>query len=431
MSNVAEILDSVKSDVFFHFEEPHVDWTIDKKTNLIIQSDGKKSCIELIDSKTIEEIAASISYYFKECNLYSWNLKNLISFFKKKTSLNLEFDKEVYDLYILCSYFGLNLKKPKRTKEASLIVNHLKQTNGWNNFIKFYEKVYKPLMERVVPEMETNPLVNLKNKGFSYCYYELEGQANGRMKTLKISNNSYMPHSMSVEEKQNLALPDPEEIFLVFDYKHMEVSVLEWLSKDSGLSEILSEDRDLYSSIWENLTKTDADESQRSLCKKIFLPVVFGLGPRGLSKKLGLSEKNSSRLIYKLTDTFPVAFSWVESQRVDSNNFATDFFGRRRKFLENEFYKIRNFCVQSPSNMICLKKLVDLHDSLIGTSAKLRFHVHDGYVISCKENELKNIYENAKSVLEKSDKMFPNLKLKVSCKYGKKLNDLCNIKEVI
>ena len=286
-------------------------------------------------------------------------------------------------------------------------------------------------MERVVPEMETNPLVNLKNKGFSYCYYELEGQANGRMKTLKISNNSYMPHSMSVEEKQNLALPDPEEIFLVFDYKHMEVSVLEWLSKDSGLSEILSEDRDLYSSIWENLTKTDADESQRSLCKKIFLPVVFGLGPRGLSKKLGLSEKNSSRLIYKLTDTFPVAFSWVESQRVDSNNFATDFFGRRRKFLENEFYKIRNFCVQSPSNMICLKKLVDLHDSLIGTSAKLRFHVHDGYVISCKENELKNIYENAKSVLEKSDKMFPNLKLKVSCKYGKKLNDLCNIKEVI
>jgi len=429
MLNIAEILDSVGPDVFFHFDEAHIDWTSEKKASLIIQSNGKKSCIELVDPKVIEEMAASIPYYFKDCNLYSWNLKNLISFFKKKTSLNLKFENDIYDLYILCSYFSLGLKKPKRTQDAALIVNHLKQTDIWDKFLIFYKKIYTPLIQRVIPDIETDPLVNLKTKSFSNCYYELEGQANGRMKTLKLSNNSYMPHSMSDDDKNNIALPDPDDVFLVFDYKHMEVSVLEWLSKDKGLSEILSEDRDLYSAVWEYLTKTDADESQRSLCKKILLPVVFGLGPKSLSKKLGLSEKNASKLIYKLVDTFPVAFSWVESQRVDSNNFATDFFGRRRKFSENEFYKIRNFCVQSPSNMICLKKLVDLHDSLI--DAKLRFHVHDGYVISCNKREIKNVYKNAKLVLEKDDEMFLNLKLKVSCKYGKKLNNLFNINEVI
>ena len=428
MLEIAEILDSVGSDVFFHFDEGHVDWTSDKKASLIIQSNGKKSCIELTDSKTIEEIGASISYYFKDCNLYSWNLKNIISFFKKKASLNLKFESQVYDLYILCSYFSISLKKPKRTQDAVLIVDHLKKTSGWEDFVNFYEKIYTPLIYEVIPEIETNPLVDLKNKNFAHCYYELEGQANGRMKTLKISPNSYMPHSMSEEDKENLSLPDPDDVFLVFDYKHMEVSVLEWLTKDEGLSEILSEDRDLYSSVWENLTKTDADESQRSLCKKIFLPVVFGLRPKSLSRKIGLSEKNASKLIYKLIDTFPVAFSWVEAQRVDSNNFATDFFGRRRSFLENEFYKIRNCCVQSPSNMICLKKLVDLHGSL--RDAKLRFHVHDGYVVSCRKRDMNSVYEDVKFILEKDDEMFPNLKLKVSCKYGKNLNNLFNINEV-
>jgi DNA polymerase I-like protein with 3'-5' exonuclease and polymerase domains len=160
------------------------------------------------------------------------------------------------------------------------------------------------------------------------------------------------------------------------------------------------------------------------------LPVIFGQGSYSLSQRLGIGEKTATRLIYNLERSFPVAFAWIKSQAADSNNFATDIFGRRRKFQKDEMYKIKNFCIQSPSNMICLRKLVKLHEAL-SNRAKICFHIHDGYCISCNKKELKSVYDLSKKVLEEEDDLFPNLKLKTSCHYGENLNKLKNIEEAI
>lgn len=430
MQNIAQILEKIKNlDVFFYFEQDYVDWTDNKPVNLIIQTYNKKYNIELFDNKEIEKLAASFSFYTKDCNLLSWNLKNIISFFKKKSCINLKFDK-IYDLNILCSYFSITKKRPNSCKEAFYLYNYIIKTNSWKNFSNFYENVYNPLILRVIPSIENNKLVDIKNKKFVYSFYEIEGQTNGRMKNLKILKDSYMPHSMGEKEKENLRLCSDEEYFLYFDYKHMEVSVLEWASKDQRLSEILSLGEDLYISIWKILTNSDATVEQRKICKNIFLPVIFGQGANSLSSRLGINEKNASKLIYKLNQAFPVAFTWINSQVSDCNNFATDLFGRRRKFTENEFYKIKNFCIQSPANMICLRKLVKLYE-ILDNKANILFHIHDGYCISCKKKEIKHVYEICKNALEQDDVLFPGLKLKTSCVYGDNLNNLKNIKEVL
>jgi hypothetical protein len=428
--HVSSILEEIKDlDLFFHFEQQHVDWTDNQKVNLIIHSPYKKYNIELLDEKSIEKFAASFCFYTKNCKLISWNLKNIISFFTKKASINLEFD-EIYDLSILCSYFDLPKKIPNSCKDAFYLLNFIKSTNSWNVFSDFYKQIYDPLIKKVIPEIENNCLVDKNKRKFVYSYYEIEGQSNGRLKNLKILKDCYIPHNMDIQEKQNLRLPNYDEVFLYFDYKHMEVSVLEWISKDKNLSEILNSDGDLYEVIWETLTKTKASSDQRKLCKNIFLPVIFGQGSNSLSKKLEITEKNAKEIIYKLNQAFPVAFTWINSQVSDCNNFATDLFGRRRKFEENEFYKIRNFCIQSPANMICLRKLANLYE-ILDNKAKIRFHIHDGYCISCKKKDIKHVYEISKKTLEEGDSLFPDLKLKVSCEFGEDLSKLKNIKEVL
>lgn len=428
---IAGVLESIQNtDVFFHLEPEHIDWTDKVPVDFNIQSNGNKFSINLLEEKEIESLAASFYFYTKNSNLICWNLKNILSFFRKKSQINVEFEKVVYDLGILCSYFALPKKKPQTSKDAFYLLNFLKKSQSWKSFDNIYEKVYYPLISKVIPSIETNPLVDVLNKKFVYSFYEVEGQSNGRMKNLKILKDSFMPHSMGEKEKENLRLPSDDQYFVYFDYKHMEVSVLEWISKDKNLSKILSSDVDLYKSIWQSLTNQEASEEQRKICKNVFLPVIFGQGSYSLSQRLGIGEKTATRLIYNLERSFPVAFAWIKSQAADGNNFATDIFGRRRKFQKDEMYKIKNFCIQSPSNMICLRKLVKLHEAL-SNRAKICFHIHDGYCISCNKKELKSVYDLSKKVLEEEDDLFPNLKLKTSCHYGENLNKLKNIEEVI
>jgi len=429
MPEIADILESLRDkEVFFHFDSDFVDWTKSDPVKLLIYSNGQKSTIELYNSKDIEDIAASFYFYTKNSKLISWNVKNFFSFFKKRTSIEVNSNK-IYDLNVLCSYFSLPKKKPSSLKEAIFLIDYIKSTDRWNNFENFYDKIYWPLISKVIPSIETNGLVDYKNKKIVYSYYELEGQANGRMKTLKNLKDCFMPHSLGEKEKESIRLKSDSDFFVSFDFKHMEVSALAWMTKDPELTKIVNSNIDLYKSIWFSLTKQEANKSQRNICKNIFLPVLFGQKAYSLSQRLGISENSAEKLIYKLRQTFPVAFSWVDSQVVDSNNFATDIFGRRRKF-ESEFYKIKNFSIQSPSNMICLKKLVELYDS-IKDKAKLCIHVHDGYILSCDKNKLKDVYISAKKALEDKDEMFPGLRLRVSCKFGSSLNNLNNIKEKI
>lgn len=431
MLGIAEVLESIQnSDVFFHFEEDHIDWTDNTPVSLVIHCNGRKSIITLDNPKEIESLAASLYFYTKNCNLLSWNIKNILSFFRKKSQINVNFNNKVYDLSVICSYFSLPKKKPSTSKEAFFLFDRIKKTDSWKNFDKFYDKVYHSLTSSVIPSLETNPLVDISSKKFVYSYYEIEGQSNGRMKTLKVLRDSYLPHSMGKDQKSNLRLPKDDSVFLYYDYKHMEVSVLEWITKDENLSNILDSNVDIYKAIWQKLTGDEASKDQRKICKNIFLPVIFGQGSSSLSKRLGIQEKIAEKLIYKLEQTFPVAFAWVKSQAVDGNNYATDIFGRRRKFEKYELYKIRNFCIQSPSNMICLRKLVKLHES-ISNKAKIFFHIHDGYSIACSKKDLRSVFEIGKKALEEEEDLFPNLKLKTSCYFGDNLNELKNIKEVI
>lgn len=428
MSDIAEVLELIHNkEIFFHLEADHVDWTDNVPVNLIIKSENKKFTISLFDSNDIEKLAASFYFYTKNSRLLSWNVKNFFSFLKKKSSINVKLG-QIYDFYVICSYFCLPKNRPQNLREASFFIDQIIKTKKWDDFEKFYNGVFYPLITRVIPDIETNGLVDTLNRRIVYSYYEIEGQINGRLKTLKNLKNCFLPHSMGEINKNNIKLPNDDHVFVYLDYKHMEVSMLEWMTNDSNLSKIINSNSDVYESIWEKLTGRPATTGQRDICKKIFLPILFGQKAYSLSGKLGIEEKNAEKLIYKLRRSFPVAFSWVDSQNVDSNNIATDIFGRRRKFELEDFYKIKNFCIQSPSNMVCLRKLVKLHEA-IKDEAKLCMHIHDGYVLSCSKQKLRSICDLAKKTLEEEEDMFPNLKLKVSCKFGESLSNLKNIKE--
>lgn len=415
MEDIFELMSKLKGkDLYFY---------LNKESSLSFHYESTKNTINSIDENSLSYLSSSFHHFVdKDRILLSWDIKDLLSYLKNKTQINMEIPCKIYDLRIITSYLNIECEQPERFQDALLLLKKATENPEWKQFSKFYNLVYIPLISRILPEVENSPLIDNSKKRLVYPLYTPEGQINGRMKATVPSENHYNPHTINIEQKENLRPTNYDDVFIYFDYKNMEVNVLQWLSGDEDLGNVLKEE-DPYKSIWKKITNQEASDYHRKICKNIFLPVIFGQGAKSLAIKLGIEEKNAYKIIDRLTKTFPVAFDWVKSQTTFSNNMAIDYFGRRRTFRDDELYKIRNFSVQSPASMICLRKLVRLHDNL-SNNARICFHVHDGYCVICSKNDVSIVSKIGKQILEEKDELFPEIQLQVTSQYGYNLNQL-------
>jgi hypothetical protein len=421
MAEVADVMSRLRGhDIYFYMFDPGRA----SDSELRFHFGGGRAVVPCSDNLSLSYLAASIQHFLDNDRfLISWSAKDVFSFLKSRTEMAMEMGGFLYDLSVISSYLSVDCEVPSSFPEAVRLLKRLVGHPGWGAFKPFYTEVYLPLVSSVLPDMETCCLVDNSKRRCVYPSYVVEGQANGRLKAVVPTDGHYNPHSMGAEQKANLRPPGYDEVFVYFDYRNMEVNVLQWLSGDPALGSILESGDDPYRAIWSRVIRSEATEGNRKTCKDVFLPVVFGQGPRSLASRTGIKEEIASRIIDTLVDAFPVAFDWVTSQSPDGDNMAVDFFGRRRRFEERELYKIRNFSVQSPASMICLRKLVRLHGSLSGL-ARSCFHVHDGYCVVCAKNKVGEVFEVGTRVLEEEDPMFPGLGLRTSCVHGARLNDM-------
>jgi DNA polymerase I-like protein with 3'-5' exonuclease and polymerase domains len=130
-----------------------------------------------------------------------------------------------------------------------------------------------------------------------------------------------------------------------------------------------------------------------------------------------------------LRKLFPKVFEFSDDAQDEAkrNGCVKDYFSRVRYF-ENNYYKARNFVVQSPAALLCLEKLVRLHQKINKEEAKIVFSVHDGYGITASKANALTLYPQIKSVLESKSSFLPNCNLEVSFKIGKRLDNLLELK---
>lgn len=428
--DIAELMSLMGGkDFYFYMKGDSRPWCDDASSpGICFHCSGKRVTVGSGDSNEISYLASAIHHFVDPSRVaVSWDAKDFFSFLQGRTGMAPEVPCPVYDLRLISSYLGVEAERPAKFRDAVGLLGSLLKNPGWGRFADLYRSVYVPLITRVIPDMETCCLVDNARRMCVYPCYVPEGQANGRLKASVASDSNYNPHSMGPKEKANLRPASYDDVFLYFDYSNMEVNVLQWLSGDERLGGILSSGEDPYRAIWSIVTGEEATDRHRKICKDVFLPVVFGQGARSLASNMGVEEKFASRVIHTLAKTFPVAFDWVSSRSPDGDYMATDFFGRRRAFSGRELYKIRNFSVQSPASMICLRKLVRLHESLSGL-ARVCFHVHDGYCVVCAADKADSIFDVGISALEEEDPMFPGLRLRATCGVGSRLDDLKPIK---
>jgi len=397
------------------------DFTDNKDFTLSFHLPKKKLDIT-VNRDNVRDVCAAIQQFaFKSGNkVLCWNIKELFTYIKFYTKTSLPCEASILDLKLVESFMGVVKKAPENYISA---LNRAQAASKFQNWKRIYGKIFLPLTKEVIPSLEVTPLLNEQHGKLVYSHYEIDGQANGRSRCSTVYNKSYNPHTMGDEQKAVLRPRGYGRLFLYCDYNQMEVSVLQWLSKDPVLTSILESGKDFYKAIHMLLFGTPCQtDEDRSKCKLLFLPVVYGQSAGAIAGRFGISLDQAHAIIEKLRKVFSVAFNWIE------NRVGLDYFGRERDFSDG-MYKARNFCVQSPASVFCLEKLIKLYDALQGQEAELAYHIHDGYGIICNKKNYIDVFAIAQQALESYSDLLPELSIRISGHIGMKLNKMMLLKD--
>lgn len=430
MSNLARILaDAVDAGTnVFVLPVPEVlDFTDPEfKGSLTIMGMGGNVVSIPLDRENVFYSAAllKITVFAKGMKIIGWNWKNFLSYMLGVTGKPYEVEASLVDLKVIELYAGIKEKAPI---SLAVALNRLKAlvTKGiWKEAQKAYQSVLMPLITDVVPALENCGILEVEGRKKLHAYYEICGQDNGRLNCSGAYKDSYVPSTMSSTDRKNLKPRALDEIFMYFDFKSMEVVVLQHLTKDENLGKVLEKD-DAYSEIYEMITGIKGDPDCRDKAKKMFLPVIYGMSSANLGKRLKVADSTAQAIITRIYELFPTALRWVESyqEQARKEGWAKDGFGKRRNFEQGESFLARNFSIQAPAALICQEKLVKMHQALKGL-ADIAYNVYDGYCVYASKDKWKTVFQKGMNILTAESELCPGIRLKVACHAGRNLDNL-------
>ena len=362
------------------------------------------------------------SIFKNKFKILTYNFKNYCSLYKFFTKKDIEIESSIFDLKIISSILGQKItKSPDNFKEAYILFKNLIQ-NKWDKVKNLYSSIHVPLILKVIPGIENAGVLDFVEKKIKKSYYEIEAQENSRLSNFNNLNNCFLPMNLKKEDKENYIPINQEDYFVYFDYKNMEVSILENLTKDYSLTKILSNYQDFYEGLYkEVINPNDFNRDKRKKMKNIFLPYIYGASEKVISKKNNIKIETVLEITNRIRSNFKKTFDWLEDYSNNHKNYLYENkFGKIRKI--DKKYKSRNFIIQSTSSVFCLDKLIDIYNILEGNY--INSYIHDGYVFVINKKDLKEKIEIIKRILVEENKNFLNMYLNVSCKYGRNLNNM-------
>ena len=422
---IGESLDTILKDeksVFIRVDTAIADFTKLANYNLCIFT--KKATVKV----PLQEQLNSFVDLLKETlftpgrTLIAWDIKPLLTYLRFHVPNNLDGirTEHILDLRLLEQFSSVTAPPPTSWIEAMKRAQAVTKPAA----LRIHKLLHRPLATSVIPDLETWGVVDLNRRRTVFPCYNIEGQVTGRLSSYHPFDRAINSHSLAAEQKEILEPRPPHTTFVQFDFRAMEVGMLQWLSEDKLLGEILADEKkDIYEEVFKIITgSNEASSEDRALAKSIFLPVFYGLQAYALAERIGVNQDMAQSIIDLVSEKFSTAWTWVEEQQqaAKESGQSTDFFGRIHKTAEKD-YLARQFSIAAPAAAVCLEKLISLHRALDRKKARIVFSVHDAYFLSTYRVVIKEVIGVARKVLEEESALCPGLKIRTKCEAGKNL----------
>lgn len=257
----------------------------------------------------------------------------------------------------------------------------------------------------------------VRDDGRLHTTFSPTGSATGRLSSLN-PNLQNIPARTEIGRQIRKAFVAPEGTTLVAaDYSQIELRILAHMSSDPKLLEAFGKGEDIHT-----LTAAEVlgiapelvGPEERFRAKAVNFGIIYGLSAFGLSKQLGISQRNASNYINLYFQRYSTVKQFIADtiEQVKQTGYSETLLGRRRPIadLGSSNHTARRFAeriavnspIQGTAADLIKKAMVAVDASLrqSGSKARMLLQVHDELVLEVPDSEVSAVSALLKDEME-------------------------------
>ena len=301
--------------------------------------------------------------------------------------------------------------------------------------IKFVNPIVDKVLEyRTLSKLYTNYAVGLINEiredGRIHTIFTQTLTRTGRLSSISPNLQNIPARSDYSALIRKAFIPDDNSKLLSSDYSQVELRIFASLSNEENLIQAFKDGKDIHaktaSDIY-NIDIKDVKKDQRRTAKAVNFGILYGISSFGLSEDLGIDMKTAKEFIDKYLETFPGIKKYMDNLISDAykNGYVTTLMNRKRILdeLKSKNYMVRssgermalNTPIQGTAADILKKAMVEIYREfrVRNLKSKMLIQVHDELVFNVIEDELEEVKEIVKYIMENTYKLQVPLKVDI------------------
>ena len=327
----------------------------------------------------------------------------------------------------------LEIPYPKRVKDGKYSTS-----KDILDKIRFVHPIVDKILEyRTLAKLYTNYAVGLKAEvredGRIHTIFTQTLTRTGRLSSISPNLQNIPARAEYSKLIRKAFIPDSHSKLLSSDYSQVELRVFAHMSKASNLIQAFKDGKDIHAKTASDIFHVPMDEvtkDMRRTAKAVNFGILYGISSFGLSEDLGIDIQTAKKFIDNYLETYPGISEYMEKEKKKAYDlgYVTTLMNRRRVIpeLKNKNYMVRssgermalNTPIQGTAADILKKAMVEIYDEFNkrGLKSKMLIQVHDELVFNVLEDELDEVCDIVRNIMEHTFEL--SVPLKVDIEYG-------------
>ena len=327
----------------------------------------------------------------------------------------------------------LQIPYPKKVKDGKYstskdILDKLVDVHPIINLILEYRTLAKLYTNYAVGLLE-----EVRNDGRIHTIYTQALTRTGRLSSISPNLQNIPARGEYSSLIRSAFIPDSYSVLLSSDYSQVELRVFAHMSNTENLINAFVEDKDIHTKTASDIYHVSMDEvtkDMRRTAKAVNFGIVYGISSFGLADDLGIDFKEAKSFIDNYLTTYPGIVKFMEDTKAGAyrDGYVKTLMGRKRVIeeLQNKNFMIRssgermalNTPIQGTAADILKKAMVDIYAEFNkrNLKSKMLLQVHDELVFNVVNDELEEVKELVRDLMENAYKL--SVPLKVEIEYG-------------
>ena len=330
-------------------------------------------------------------------------------------------------------FVDLAIPYPKKVKD-----NKFSTSKDILDKIKNVNPIVDKILEyRTLAKLYTNYAVGLKSEvredGRIHTIFTQTLTRTGRLSSISPNLQNIPARAEYSALIRKAFVPDHNSKILSSDYSQVELRIFASMSKATNLINAFVNNEDIHTRTAADIFKVDMSsvtKDMRRTAKAVNFGILYGISSFGLSEDLGIDVKTAKKFIDDYLENYPGIRDFQAKEIADAyaNGYVRTLMNRKRVIeeLKNKNYMIRssgermalNTPIQGTAADILKKAMVEIYREFNkrNLGSKMLIQVHDELVFNVLDDEIDEVSEIVRDIMENTFKI--DVPLKVDIEIG-------------